>query len=216
MRSSESLGQLAAALAKAQAEGWLKGEVETAFARDGKFYDHDDGVRPDSTPESLAKLKPVFERPWGKVTAGNSSQITDGASWVILASEEAVDHGHARNPQGLKPVDHRMRAADLGLDGTRIGRAAKRIDVGTGNEAGLLGGTDDEAGGALAFQLRQHLVQFLDQVRRKRIGAGALAVEQQPRDAVGIARQPEVLVQAISIGLRPEFEHAIAENVHDL
>jgi acetyl-CoA C-acetyltransferase len=67
-------------LAKAQSEGWLKGEVETSFARDGKFYDHDDGVRPDSTAETLAKLKPVFERPWGKVTAGNSSQITDGAS----------------------------------------------------------------------------------------------------------------------------------------
>jgi acetyl-CoA C-acetyltransferase len=81
-------------LAKAQGEGWLKGEVETAFARDGKFYDHDDGVRPDSTAESLARLRPVFERPWGKVTAGNSSQITDGASWVILASEEAVaKHG---------------------------------------------------------------------------------------------------------------------------
>src|SRR3954465_7169012 len=81
-------------LAKAQAEGFLKGEVEPAFARDGKFYDHDDGVRPDSTPESLAKLRPVFERPGGKVTAGNSSQITDGASWVILASEEAVaKHG---------------------------------------------------------------------------------------------------------------------------
>src|SRR6516162_7763088 len=77
-------------LARAQAEGWLKGEVETAFSRDGKFYDHDDGVRPDSTPESLGKLRPVFERPWGQVTAGNSSQITDGASWVILASEEAV------------------------------------------------------------------------------------------------------------------------------
>ncbi|WP_315765981.1 MULTISPECIES: acetyl-CoA C-acetyltransferase [unclassified Bradyrhizobium] len=81
-------------LARAQAEGWLKGEVETAFARDGKFYDHDDGVRPDSTAESLAKLRPVFERPWGQVTAGNSSQITDGASWVILASEDAVaKHG---------------------------------------------------------------------------------------------------------------------------
>jgi len=77
-------------LARAQAEGWLKGEVETAFSRDGKFYDHDDGVRPDSTPESLGKLRPVFERPWGQVTAGNSSQITDGACWVILASEEAV------------------------------------------------------------------------------------------------------------------------------
>src|ERR1700724_4149695 len=76
-------------LATAQAQGYLKGEVETAFARDGKFYDHDDGVRPDSSPASLAKLKPVFERPWGQVTAGNSSQITDGASWTILASEEA-------------------------------------------------------------------------------------------------------------------------------
>src|SRR5207302_7103895 len=84
-------------LANAQLQGFLKGEVETAFSRDGKFYDHDDGVRPDSTSETLAKLNPVFERPWGQVTAGNSSQITDGASWVVLASEDAV----ARH--GLKP-----------------------------------------------------------------------------------------------------------------
>jgi acetyl-CoA C-acetyltransferase len=81
-------------LANAQAQGFLKGEVEIAFDRAGRFYDHDDGVRPDSTPETLAKLKPVFERPWGQVTAGNSSQITEGASWVILASEDAVaKHG---------------------------------------------------------------------------------------------------------------------------
>ncbi|MBV9531873.1 MAG: acetyl-CoA C-acetyltransferase [Bradyrhizobium sp.] len=77
-------------LAKAQKEGYLRGEVETAFSREGKFYDHDDGVRLDITPERLAKLQPVFERPWGQITAGNSSQITDGASWVILASEGAV------------------------------------------------------------------------------------------------------------------------------
>ena len=81
-------------LAHAQEQGFLKGEIEIAFDRAGKFYDHDDGVRPDSTPETLAKLKPVFERPWGQVTAGNSSQITDGASWLILASEDAVaKHG---------------------------------------------------------------------------------------------------------------------------
>jgi len=81
-------------LANAQAQGWFKGEIEIAFDRAGKFYDHDDGVRSDSTPETLAKLKPVFERPWGQVTAGNSSQITDGASWLILASEDAVaKHG---------------------------------------------------------------------------------------------------------------------------
>jgi acetyl-CoA C-acetyltransferase len=77
-------------LARAQSSGHFDGELEIAFGRDGKIYDHDDGVRPDSSVESLAKLKPAFERPWGKVTAGNSSQITDGASWIILASEEAV------------------------------------------------------------------------------------------------------------------------------
>lgn len=77
-------------LARAQQEGWFDGELEPAFARDGRLYDHDDGVRPDSTPDSLAKLPASFEKPWGKLTAGNSSQITDGAAWVILASDEAV------------------------------------------------------------------------------------------------------------------------------
>jgi acetyl-CoA C-acetyltransferase len=51
----------------------------------------DDGVRPDTSLEALAQLKPVFEPPFGQVTAGNSSQVTDGASWVILASEEAMN-----------------------------------------------------------------------------------------------------------------------------
>jgi acetyl-CoA C-acetyltransferase len=77
-------------LAHAQEQKWFKGELEPAFARNGKAYEFDDGVRPDSTVEKLAELKPAFERPWGKVTAGNSSQISDGASWVILASEDAV------------------------------------------------------------------------------------------------------------------------------
>ena len=78
-------------LAAAQKSNHFAGEIEPAFARDGTVFDHDDGVRPDSTIDTLAKLKPAFERPWGKVTPGNSSQITDGASWVILASEEAVN-----------------------------------------------------------------------------------------------------------------------------
>jgi acetyl-CoA C-acetyltransferase len=78
-------------LAAAQKNNTFAGEIEPAFARDGTVFDHDDGVRPDTTIDTLAKLKPAFERPWGKVTAGNSSQITDGASWVILASETAVN-----------------------------------------------------------------------------------------------------------------------------
>jgi acetyl-CoA C-acetyltransferase len=102
-------------LAHAQAEGWLKDEIEPAFARDGTLYDHDDGVRPDSSVESLAKLKPAFERPWGKVTAGNSSQITDGASWVILASEDAVRE-HKLQPKAVV-VDSEWSALDPSIMG---------------------------------------------------------------------------------------------------
>ncbi|MBR0870532.1 acetyl-CoA C-acetyltransferase [Bradyrhizobium tropiciagri] len=102
-------------LANAQKQGFLKGEVETAFSRDGRFYDHDDGVRPDSSPETLSKLKPVFERPWGQVTAGNSSQITDGASWVILASENAVAK-HGLTPKAVI-LDSQWSALDPSIMG---------------------------------------------------------------------------------------------------
>ncbi|MCO6187731.1 acetyl-CoA C-acetyltransferase [Rhizobium sp. L1K21] len=87
-------------LAHAQEEGWLDGEVESAFDREGNVYEADDGVRPKNDMASLAKLKPAFEKPYGKVTPGNSSQITDGASWVILASEEAVQR-HGLTPKAV-------------------------------------------------------------------------------------------------------------------
>jgi acetyl-CoA C-acetyltransferase len=102
-------------LARAQQEGWFAGELEPSFARDGKLYDHDDGVRPDSSVEKLAELKPAFERPWGKVTAGNSSQITDGASWVILASEQAVKE-HGLTPRATI-VDSEWSALDPSIMG---------------------------------------------------------------------------------------------------
>ncbi len=102
-------------LAHAQQEKWFDGELEPAFGRDGKVYDYDDGVRPDSTVDTLAKLKPAFERPWGQVTAGNSSQITDGASWVILASEKAVEQ-HKLTPRALI-VDSEWSALDPSIMG---------------------------------------------------------------------------------------------------
>jgi len=73
----------------ARREGRMQ-EVEAIYDSQGQYYDHDDGVRPDSSMEKLAKLQPVFDREFGKVTAGNSSQITDGAAWLILASDAAV------------------------------------------------------------------------------------------------------------------------------
>lgn len=78
-------------LLQAQQDGLLEGEVVPVFAADGRVFCSDNGLRPDSSAERLGRLRPVFEKPWGRVTAGNSSQVTDGASWVLLASAEAVD-----------------------------------------------------------------------------------------------------------------------------
>lgn len=77
-------------LARAQEQGYLDDEITAVFSTEGEVFGKDDGVRADTSVEALGKLEPVFERPYGKVTAGNSSQVTDGASWVIVASEEAV------------------------------------------------------------------------------------------------------------------------------
>jgi acetyl-CoA C-acetyltransferase len=74
----------------AQRAGRFADEIVPLYDRAGNVYAADDGVRDDSTPENLAKLKPFFDRRYGNVTAGNSSQITDGAAWLLLATEEAV------------------------------------------------------------------------------------------------------------------------------
>ena len=77
-------------LLAAQRAGRFAGEITPLFDSEGNLYEADDGGREDSTPENLAKLKPFFDRKYGNVTAGNSSQITDGAAWLVLASETAV------------------------------------------------------------------------------------------------------------------------------
>ena len=62
----------------------------------GQVYGEDDGIRADSSVAGLGKLKPFFDRRYGRVTPGNSSQITDGAAWLILASEAAVERWRLR------------------------------------------------------------------------------------------------------------------------
>jgi acetyl-CoA C-acetyltransferase len=76
-------------LAKAQDDGLLS-EISVLHGGSGTVFEQDEGVRRDTDAAGLAKLRPVFEPPYGNVTAGNSAQITDGAAWVLLASEEAV------------------------------------------------------------------------------------------------------------------------------
>ena len=80
--------------AAARAEGRFASEIVPVGVRDdnghdtGEVFDYDEGIRPDTTVETLATLKPSFKPDGGKVTAGNSSQITDGAAAVLIMSEE--------------------------------------------------------------------------------------------------------------------------------
>ena len=90
-------------------------EVEAMYGPDGTVYSQDDGVRRDSSVEKLAKLKPVFDRTYGNVTAGNSSQVTDGAAMLILASEDVV------NEYALKPLGRVVDANWGALDPAEMG-----------------------------------------------------------------------------------------------
>ncbi len=103
--------------AQATAEGRFEKEIIPVRVRDaegaetGDVATVDEGIRPNTTVEILGNLKPAF-KPDGKVTAGNSSQITDGASAVLVMSEEkAVQLGltprarfHAFSLAGVDPI----------------------------------------------------------------------------------------------------------------
>ena len=94
----------------AQRDGHFASEIVPLIDRAGNVYPDDDGVRDDSTPANLAKLKPFFDRKYGNVTAGNSSQVTDGAAWLLLATEEALAHFNLA-PKG-RIVDSQWAALD--------------------------------------------------------------------------------------------------------
>ena len=76
--------------ARATAEGRFDREIHPVLGADGVLMTKDEGIRPDSSMETLAKLKPAF-LPEGRVTAGNSSQITDGSAAILIMSEEKAD-----------------------------------------------------------------------------------------------------------------------------
>jgi acetyl-CoA C-acetyltransferase len=105
-------------VAKAQDDGHLAaggGEVEALYDAKGDTYTLDDGVRRDASMENLKKLKPFFDRKYGNVTPGNSSQITDGAAWLLLASEQEVQR------RGLQPLGRIVDAEWAGLDPAQMG-----------------------------------------------------------------------------------------------
>jgi acetyl-CoA acetyltransferase family protein len=131
--------------ARATEEGRFEREILPVLGADGALMKTDEGLR-ETTIESLAKLKPSFrpEEEGGKVTAGNSSQITDGSAALLIMTEEKA------NELGLTPrarfVDFALAGADPRLMLTapipatakvfeRAGMAIGDIDVVEINEA---------------------------------------------------------------------------------
>ncbi len=137
-----NMGQTAEILAK---EGGITREMQDAFAlrshqrataARARFaeeivpvplppdYDRvatlDNGIRESQTMEALAKLKPFFDRKYGSVTPGNSSQITDGAAAVVVASESFV------TKRGLKPLGRIAGWGFAGLEPERMGLGPSR------------------------------------------------------------------------------------------
>jgi acetyl-CoA acyltransferase len=94
--------------AQATEEGRFEREI-VPFAVNGDTYVADQGIRPDTTLEKLAELKPAF-KPDGKITAGNSSQISDGAAAVLLMTREKADE------LGVKPRARIVDQTTVGVD----------------------------------------------------------------------------------------------------
>jgi acetyl-CoA acetyltransferase family protein len=99
--------------ARATAEGLLGAEIEPVHVPPHfKTIDRDNGIRGDTTLEAMGKLRPAFEKPYGTLTAGNSSFLTDGAAAVLIMAEEKAA------ALGLRPrarfVAHAYTAQDPG------------------------------------------------------------------------------------------------------
>jgi acetyl-CoA acetyltransferase family protein len=93
---------------QATEEGRFEREI-VPFPVNGDTYVTDQGIRPDTDIEALSQLKPAFKED-GKITAGNSSQISDGAAAVLLMSREKAD------ALGLKPRARVVDQTTVGVD----------------------------------------------------------------------------------------------------
>jgi len=94
--------------ARATEEGRFEREV-VPFSVNGDTYSTDQGIRPETSIEVLSQLKPAFKED-GKITAGNSSQVSDGAAAVLLMTREKAD------ALGLKPRARIFDQTTVGVD----------------------------------------------------------------------------------------------------
>lgn len=100
--------------AKAQERGRFSKEIaplEIPLPKNrSQFFEHDEFLRPDTTLEGLAQLRPAFKKDGGTVTAGNASGLNDGAAALLLASENALQQ------YGLTPLARISSSAVVGVE----------------------------------------------------------------------------------------------------
>jgi acetyl-CoA acyltransferase len=177
-------------------DGRLTREIVPTYV--GPKYDEavtqDNGIRGDTSLEKLSQLKPVFDRKWGTLTAGNSSPLTDGASAVLLMSEEKAKSlgyeplGYIRSYAyaSLAPNDQLLQgpvyAAPVALE--RAGLSIKDIDLLEIHEA-------------FAAQVLSNLQWFQsDKIARERLGR---------EKAIGVPDEDRINVMGGSIAIGHPF-----------
>lgn len=98
----------------ARDEGRLSEEIESVCIpkrkQDDIIFEHDEFIKPGTTPEILAKLKPAFRKEGGSVTAGNASGLNDGSAALLLANEAGLKE------QGLEPLAEIVSSAVVGVE----------------------------------------------------------------------------------------------------
>jgi len=99
---------------KAQENNALESELHPIMTKDSAFL-QDDGIRYNQTKEALGKLKPIFDRVSGTVTAGNSSQVSDGACMLIVTTMSKAKE------LNLEPLGIVRDYAYAGLEASRMG-----------------------------------------------------------------------------------------------
>ncbi len=159
--------------ATATAEGRFEREVVPVVGADGTMVAHDEGLR-ETSVESLAKLKPSFrsEEEGGRITAGNSSQITDGASAVLIMSEQKAAE------LGLTPRARFVEFAVAGADPRLMLTAPIPATQKVLDRAGLAIGDIDlveinEAFASVVLAWEQEIKADLDRVN---VNGGAIAI----------------------------------------
>ena len=89
--------------------------VELKTRKGVVLFDTDEGVKADTTPDGLGKMKPAFKKEEGTVTAGNASTLNDGAAAVVMASADKA------KALGLKPLARLVSYAHAGVDPEYMG-----------------------------------------------------------------------------------------------